>query len=270
MCGSKKSKGIDDGGATFPRKAGLPAIPEETDGNDVPTEHDDALPIFDAGEDKYIEYSKGVEYTDRIRRKQWKQASFHASNIGDDTFSLWQGLVATQNVEKVPSVPPSQNSIFFTQEQATPCSWDLLFHDDDSDNGIEQLVGLFDDTGTESDESSKNSADGHVHLSALSQTGRAKTTELISSIENDSERVVALERLCPNWRENLSFAMKQNDADEIKAALEKVRLKRAQMLEQKRRIVDAWERQDSVLELFEKGLNSSLGRLDVVSFEGLH
>jgi hypothetical protein len=129
-------------------------------------------------------------------------------------------------------------------------------------------VGLFDDDTSgleasfETDES-ESSSGASVRLSNLSQTGKAKASELISSIENNSEKMVSLQRLCPNWKENLAFTMMQKDGDEVRAALEKVRLKRKQMLAYKRRIVEAWESQDVVLDVFEKGLSSSLGCSDV-------
>jgi hypothetical protein len=267
MGSSKKSKGIDEGGGTCSRKEGLAAIPEETDESSLAAKDDGAPPILDSGEEEYMEYSKGVQYKDRIHRKEWSRTSLHAANFGDDKSSLWQ-VLAMQNAQESLSVPPSQISLCITQEQTSRCSWDILFHDDDSagceDDGIGQLVGLFDDSsGFDADAApfeSENSGDNHVHLSALSQIGKTKAAELISSIESVSDTV---ELLCPNWRENLAFAMMQKDADEIGAALEKVRLKRTQMLEYKRRIVEAWKRQDSVLEVFEKGLCSSLARLDV-------
>jgi hypothetical protein len=268
MGGSNKRAGAEEGGGTRSNKEGLAAIPEEMDETKVAVNDDGTPPMLDSGEEEYMEYSKGVQYKNRIHREEWKRESSCTPNLGDNKCSLWEVLAIQQKAHELLSVPPSQNSLCITQEQTSRCSWDILFQNDESagceNDGIGQLVGLFDDSGFDADASPgepESSADDCVNLSALSQTGKTKAAELISSIENDSRKV---EILCPNWKENLAFAMLQNDANEIRAALEKVRQKRTQMLEYKRRIVEAWERQDSVLEVFEKGLSTSLGRLDVL------
>eukprot|EP00536_Pseudo-nitzschia_multiseries_P016185 jgi/Psemu1/312877/fgenesh1_kg.1042_\ len=70
-----------------------------------------------------------------------------------------------------------------------------------------------------------------------------------------------LERSCPNWKENIYFALSQKDPVDITQALESVRESKMHIQAQKKRILDAWESKNAALELFETALKRSADRL---------
>jgi hypothetical protein len=70
-----------------------------------------------------------------------------------------------------------------------------------------------------------------------------------------------LDCACPKWKENVAFALKQEDSQAIDQALVNVRHSRLRMLEMKKEILTAWERQNSALEVFESALEASARRL---------
>jgi hypothetical protein len=132
-------------------------------------------------------------------------------------------------------------------------------------NGMEELVGLFDDASGSSkdstmiDSANNNATQLQVHMSDLSQVAYEKANEVILSLEQDHSRRKLVERSCPNWKENIAFCMKQTK-DDVQLALDQVRRKRKEMLEWKSNMLEAWERQETVLCFFEQGLRSSLTR----------
>lgn len=214
------------------------------------------------GQVEHVEYSKGAQHDECICGQEWNT---NIRNSIDDSFSIWRA--ATIPTTQTESFRLSELSQRCGHKRALPrCDWDFLFQDNQiagtDGNGIEQLVGLFDDSITshnETDTSNMAVDSSPVHLSDLSQRGKNKALELISWMEEDCSKMEALQMTCPSWRENLAFCMKQ-EKEHIRAALKRIQDRRKLMMEYKRRVIEAWERQEMVLALFEQGLHSSLGR----------
>jgi hypothetical protein len=228
------------------------------------------MPVED-GDETYIRYSKGVEYSDEVHRQEWNvQEKSVLASSSTSRYSLWK-ILST-------SIPNDQNEMGlclgttqYTQTEVRDdnqtgddrqCPWDDLFEVDGSEvAGINQLVGLFgDDKDLAPSTDELASGDDTVHISHLSQTGQTTAIQLIESIEKDARKLELLEAACPRWKENVAFSMKQQDEQEVLSALDQVQTRRRQMLEFKRRIMDAWERQDMTLEVYEQSLSASLSR----------
>lgn len=211
----------------------------------------------------YKEYSRGVEFEGDITRLEWKSNSTMSTSR---TFSLWRTASKPQLTTEMEELS-TLSQVSSDNPGQLGCPWDSLFHDDDNAdgskrsnrNGIEELVGLFDDDSPVIEGADGKHAQDQVHLSDLSQVAHDKATELIISLEQNPSRRKLLERACPNWKENLAFCMKQTK-DDVRLALEQVRRKRRQRIELKCKILEAWERHDAVLCFFEQALNTSLTR----------
>ena len=218
--------------------------------------------------EKYITYSKGSEYSDQVHRQGWNREE-NSKSAATIHYSLWK--ILSSAIPKAPNemdlslgtVQCTQQASDDNQEDDEQCPWDSLFEKGGSEvAGINQLVGLFgayDDFEAIEEPALCKDA---VSLSQLSQGGQTEAIQLIESIEKDARKLESLEVVCPGWKENVAFSMKQKDEAEVRAALEQVQTKRRQMLEFKRRIMDAWGKQDMTLGVFEHSLSVSLGRLD--------
>jgi hypothetical protein len=112
--------------------------------------------------------------------------------------------------------------------------------------------------------SNKENASPHneaADLPMLSQGGKEAASQIYALIDGDFEKVSALNQVCPNWRENVSYAFIQKDEGDIQKALENLRESRSKMMDTKRKILEAWGRQKVALDVLETALESSLGRL---------
>jgi hypothetical protein len=237
------------------------------------TEEEDAprrgeITSVEEGVEKYIAYSKGIEYSDQVHRQEWNREE-NCTSAATNRYSLWKILSST-----IPKVPNEMGlclgAVEYTQQVSNDnhegderCPWDDLFEVDGSEvAGINQLVGLFGAYNKLEAIEELASCEDAVRLSQLSQSGQTEAIHLIESIEKDARKLELLEVVCPGWKENVAFSMKQNDEAEVRVALEQVQTKRRQMVEFKRRILDAWEKQDMTLDVFERSLSASLGRLE--------
>merc|ERR1712238_401253 len=99
-----------------------------------------------------------------------------------------------------------------------------------------------------------------VEMSLLSQDAQAIARQMISSFSSASE--AALQRSCPNWKENIHFALLQKDPNEINEALENVRRSKMRMRVAKQKLLVAWESKNVTLEVFESALIKSAARLN--------
>ncbi len=80
------------------------------------------------------------------------------------------------------------------------------------------------------------------------------------------KKLAMLEETCPNWKENVCFALHQKDPKDVREALRNVQERREQILHIQRTL----EKQHAVLEVYELALTESLGRLkddDAVNLE---
>jgi hypothetical protein len=150
------------------------------------------------------------------------------------------------------------------------CSWDDQFgpKEEIGEEGLDGLLGLFQGEAEVWDEDTINKHDGRssVHeeptsLSMLSPVANRIATEIIADISDSKDRVMAIERSCPSWKENVTFALRQKDPDAIQNALQSLKESRERMQLMKQRILQTWERQSMTLDVFEAALEASAARL---------
>ena len=146
------------------------------------------------------------------------------------------------------------------------CAWDRVFAENTDEEGVEELLNLFEQEDTESRRQCRmrmiSVPSPVVDLSMLSQTSRQLAKSIESIIINDSEKHASLDQICPHWKENIRYALKQNDEGKIGSALEHVRQSRARIELMKEKMLGAWKRQQVVLDLYDISLTESLKRLE--------
>lgn len=231
---------------------------------------------FVAGqEEEYHPYVCKTDPNDQVRRIQWVATS---SNLGpfQKKCSIWQELLSSAGAnhhdsgQELDKPPPKMG-----HSGLLSCAWDRLFGrneagpEEPQDRGLSQLLGLFNETEfspvqpkyQEEYNSCPTSPESAIQLSMLSPPRKKMAIELIADIESNKDGVEILETACPNWKENVAFAMKQVERGNVVAALERIRKTRTMLLEQKQRCLQKWEEETYVLEVFERGLVLSLDRL---------
>ena len=235
------------------------ATPLEIEGND--NDHDDDDGFCSA-------YIPEREYDDRIHRLEWNNG---ARDRNDDETGVASGSILNT------VLPVKQNqrdgmAIAATGEHKPLSFWDDLFDakirgdnktKPDTGAGLDDLLCLFEDEVTAGSESSdKGSGEASsVDLSVLSQDARVAAKELVTAFSSRGKTTEALERSCPNWKENICFAMLQKDPNEVREALENVQNSRMRMRAEKERMLRSWECKNTALEVFEKALKASSARL---------
>ena len=238
-----------------------PLFNEENNENDV----DD--------DDLRTEYVPERECNDRIHRLEWNNGARDNTNeeIGTPSGSIFDTIL-TMTQEHEGGTDDSN----MKEDKPVPL-WDDLFeskHDDkskpraDVEAGLDDLLGLFGDGGTRLSKNDSNSIESssedenRVDVSLLSQDAQAVANELVSTFSSrEKNRIEAMERSCPNWKENINFALMQKDPEDISEALENVRESRMRMQAQRKRILDAWESKNAAMEVFETALKHSAARL---------
>lgn len=149
--------------------------------------------------------------------------------------------------------------------------WDRLFDDPASTEnmGMDDLLEMLDHPDG-SKESVKGGSPKHVDNTMLSQSGQKHSEQIIKEVTEDSDRLEAIRSVCPNWQENIRFAMYNREQGDLTMALSEVqetsdRLERGRVALQK--LVDKYK---AVLSLFEEALTGSLDRLEPSSNKVTH
>ncbi|KAI2506789.1 hypothetical protein MHU86_7684 [Fragilaria crotonensis] len=161
--------------------------------------------------------------------------------------------------------------------------WDQIFANrmlPDADDGFDELLGLFGADPTcdarKAEYSNSEAADDRwpsesVNLSQLSQSAQEIAATLECKVTADLKRLSRIEKACPNWKENVRFALHQRTEDDISIALDNIRASRARLDKMKEEFVSALQRQQTVLQLFEMTLSASLKRANGEEFSvGAH
>lgn len=247
-CSGKSKEIIEKGGS--PQEVAAAALQEDSKGDALGRKDDE-----EEEDGEYVVYSTDMACEDRLKRIVWNASDLTGKASPPSSFSFWENLV--------------KNSLSLSNsEQASTWNRDfrddiIRSHDGAYGGGIDQLLGLF-GASSEVEASTEylEEPNNVINISDLSQNASKMAMELISSVERESSRLSSLEIGCPHWRENVTFAMKQSDMSEIVSALGQVRKRRNQMVEFKRRLLEAWETQDTVLNVYESALQSSLDRFD--------
>lgn len=144
----------------------------------------------------------------------------------------------------------------------TSCAWDRLFADplQEDDIGLDELLGMFDDSRLEKDENSENNLQPSVAMSMLSQRSQNLANDLIFRIESNGKYKM-LDDTFPNWRENILFALYQRESSDVQEALSELRATRERLVQANEAMIRAFDKQHMVLETFEDALCVSLNRL---------
>jgi hypothetical protein len=231
--------------------ANLETIEEEPDGEqvvDFDVEAASNLSIVMDAEDASMlasdeedgESSEGVEVD--AHRTEWKGGAENSSPVVSRP-SIWRSLM-TGGVE---------------------CTWDRLFDEDveDESTGIDHLLDMLDDPNNDESVSISPTVQAAtpVQMEMLSQRGQLLAEEILGRIESDNDKVEILEAACPNWKENIIFALFQQESEDVHEALERVKRSKAKLLRVKQEIMESAQRQEAVLNVFEDALRTSLSRV---------
>jgi hypothetical protein len=222
------------------------------------------------------EYAPEPEYVENHSHIVWKQgderAARKASNNGASA-SLW-GVLSTIREENDEEVDVSSPSSSMNQTRSFSSSWDAMFAEKTEEaeqsqveeEGLDHLFGLFEESPVKLGASQTKSQgvpfpDVNISMSMLSQEAQDITSTFCAEITTDKAKTSSLERSCPNWKENIAFTFFQKEKGDLTDALENVKHSRRRMLEKKRKFLEAWDRQEMVLEVFESALSTSLDRI---------
>lgn len=132
------------------------------------------------------------------------------------------------------------------------------------DCGLLELMQVFEDvdeTFAETDDISTHHEGTHGYnnsittMSQLSPNAKHTYSSIKAKVETDAVKIETLQRECPDWEENMRFALNQSP-EEVSVALANVRMKR----ERNRKAMEILQKQDSVMEVFELALQTSLDR----------
>ena len=224
-----------------------------------------------------IEYVPERECDDRIHRLAWNNGARDNTNIINEETGTTSGSIfetILQMTQEDQDIVDDDN----TKEEKSLPLWDDLFESKngrnseaskvDTEVGLDDLLGLFEDGATDSSkdscsvQSSSQDEKPRIDMSLLSQGAQVVANEMVSSFSSREKTPATLEHSCPNWKENIYFALLQKDPNDIQEALVNVRQSRIRMQAQRKIILDAWEGKNVALEVFESALKKSAARLN--------
>eukprot|EP00934_Nitzschia_sp_Nitz4_P004716 Nitzschia sp. Nitz4//scaffold153_size53422//23345//26810//NITZ4_006762-RA/size53422-augustus-gene-0.49-mRNA-1//-1//CDS//3329537265//4706//frame0 len=267
-------------------------------GSDLENEADEDLPEMDIDDRKdgamvdvtnehteYVASPRGDVAKGRVRRVEWHATVLDCDDDKKGSIApIWKSLVAFEQASpdlEVTTKTPSTNDVNTVLE--TNSSEATL--PTRQGGGIDELAGLFDEFPEESNPSYDKNPEvstaiivrtcpsveatmesTKVDLAMLSPRGRKEACEMIDTIERDPQKLSLLSRGCPEWKENMAFAMYQQDPVAIGQALDNVMEKRNALLDWQRRMMESFQAQKEALNVLEEGLKRSLGRLDQGGF----
>ena len=142
----------------------------------------------------------------------------------------------------------------------------------EEDEGFGALVDLFDSmvgcncdsTNDDDNDDDDNDSVGDTisyTMDPLTPRGEQVATEIVNSVKKDPEKKAAIERMCPNWKENIEFVQAQTDPHHLQTALRNVQLAKAKLESMKDRVLRAFLDRQNTLDMFERSLGGSIDRL---------
>jgi hypothetical protein len=267
-------------GNSRPDDAGVLEVDTGSTNADASDMHEEEESI----DDHVSEFIAEPEPADQIQRIGWQHGN-RCNKFNDQVLqgtSAWGALTVIAEEEDdvhVLSGPADTMCPSAGNKKSFECSWDRLFtegdtvgdDEDDDDNGMDHLLGLFEGTiipsmtqipsTSQADTIDAPQQQSRVDTFMLTQGGQSLASNIEKTITSNNEKLSALEMACPNWRENVSYALFQKDEDQVREALDGVRKSKERMEETKKKILEAWQRQQYALEVFETALNASFDRL---------
>ena len=267
-----RSKKVEESKDNQEIEVGLPEEPKTSDPEEDLLSISSEPPI---SEDHLgpIEYAKSPEVEGKIHRVAWRQGSTGNNSIASQGVrgpSAW-GALTTIAEEGDNHLSAEDSFCNVGNDDNLGSAWDRLFTDEKevNDGGMDHLLGLLQaqagglsqmPEATQS-EVIRASQSAPIDLCMLSQGRQSLAVEIEGDISSNKEKLVALQKACPNWKENVTYALHQQDEDHVRGALERVGKSRERMAETKRRILEAWEQQQVALDVFETALHASLTRI---------
>ena len=227
----------------------------------------------DDDDDDTCEYVKDTETNIVVHRVEWRRGTtdnmrVHHRNL--QRSSAWQALATIPEEREEDLVSSEESCLPSCNGKAFECSWDHMF----SENAMKEKLGAVDDTAMDQLLGLLSSAsqahgtcdlepvtEGGIALTMLSQGRQNVAMEIQEKISSNPQKLAALQMACPSWKENISFALFQEDESAVLDALTNISNARRRMEQTKQKIMEAWERQQIALEVFETALNGSLNRL---------
>jgi hypothetical protein len=145
---------------------------------------------------------------------------------------------------------------------ATPCWKSITTRS--SNNGVEELLQLFASTPSKTDAMPANLQSdlvGETSPPSLTPKGRQIADDMEKTLLDEPTKLAAVERTCPEWRDNIKFAQLQTDPEHLTMALEAVKKAKSNIQRMRDRILQALMDREQTLELFEQSLERSMERL---------
>ncbi|KAL9181509.1 hypothetical protein ACHAXT_010314 [Thalassiosira profunda] len=137
------------------------------------------------------------------------------------------------------------------------------------EEGFEALVDLFDESmdqggGTGCSQEPADDDDCMIDTSparALSPCAKGVASDIHSSVKKNPQKREAIERVCPNWQENVDLTQAQAFPDDVANALQNVQQAQADLEKMKDRILQAFNDRKQTLELYQRSLQHAKERL---------
>jgi len=145
----------------------------------------------------------------------------------------------------------------------------------EQDEGFDALVSLFDSSidgsknathcSQQNDDDDTASVENSMVTSPVQQDLTPRGKQVKEEIETSvkSEKLTSIERMCPNWKGNVTLAQAQTNPDVVSKALDNVKRAKADLECMKERILQAFLDRQQTLELYELSFQSSLDRISI-------
>lgn len=147
------------------------------------------------------------------------------------------------------------------------------------DEGFNALVTLFDESMEKNYSSSSygdspliDDDDGDedrctvsclkLSVDPLTPESKRVANQIATSVRNDQQQIAAIERICPQWAENVEFAQACIDPDILHRALQNVKKAEEDLEGMKNRILQAFVDRQQTLELFAKSIQVARDRIE--------
>ncbi len=133
----------------------------------------------------------------------------------------------------------------------------------EEEEGIDALLELFDISPKKKpgSVSCHEECNDSFLQSQLSQSGAIAAQRITEEIAKDDAKRAAIEKTCPNWKENVEYSFRRKDSEGLENALNEVKKERQRLEDARDRILQAFLERSSTLDVYEKAIEGSLKRL---------
>ena len=139
--------------------------------------------------------------------------------------------------------------------------FDKLFDEQvvsDESDGVEQLLELMMPSPKKKAPSTANCDESPSNLSSR---GKRLMEEVTENTLADTTNLHAIEELCPQWKENVVFAMAQRESTDITDAMRNVQEEKHRLIDLREKFLQAIEKRVTTLDFYEKTLEVSASRM---------